>query len=163
MRKRLLLAAVIIMISGLSHESVYANPGTQLDSDKLRGEIEVLINEERVRYGAAELITNDTLVENAQLRAKEVEESLSHTRPDGNKFSTAITIDYLSAGENIAYLHTTYQFTEEQLSDIFVKGWLDSEGHRNNILKSSWGQTGIGIYINGEHIYVVQLFVQERT
>ena len=74
MRKRLLLAAVIIMISGLSHESVYANPGMQLDSDKLRGEIEVLINEERVRYGAAELITNDTLVENAQLRAKEVEE-----------------------------------------------------------------------------------------
>lgn len=150
------------MISGLSHASVYAKSCIQLDGDKLRVEIEDLINEERIKNGLAELIIHDKLEENAQLRARETEVSLGHTRPDGNKFSSAITLDYQSAGENIAYIYIPYQLTEEELGEKIVDGWLDSEGHRNNILKSSWGETGIGVYIQDEHIYIVQLFVQEK-
>lgn len=161
MKKRLFLAALIVILSGLPLTPAYANTSRQPDNDKLRERVEALINEERVRYGLSELIMNDTLKENAQLRAKELEVSFAHTRLDGSNFSSAIAIDYRSAGENVAYFCSSNLLTEEKLSEIFVEGWLGSKGHRENILKTSWDVTGIGVHVQGENIYMVQLFVQD--
>lgn len=113
-----------------------------------------LVNEERVKAGLHEL-TIDTQIEAAALiRAKEMKQSFSHTRPDGSSFSTALKeqgVSYKGAGENIAW----GQKTPEEV----MKGWMNSEGHRANILNPKFTKIGVGFYqdANGRN-YWTQLF-----
>ena len=68
-------------------------------------------------------MTADTSIQTAaQVRAREIEKSFSHTRPDGSSFSTALTqqgVTYRGSGENIAW----GQKTPEQV----MNGWMNSE------------------------------------
>ncbi|MBQ7067122.1 MAG: hypothetical protein IJN92_09925 [Lachnospiraceae bacterium] len=114
-----------------------------------------LVNEERVKAGLKEL-TIDTQVETAALvRAKEIKQSFSHTRPNGSSFSTVLKeqgVKYKGSGENIAW----GQKTPEEV----MKGWMNSEGHRANILNAKYTKIGVGNYQdeNGRN-YWVQLFI----
>ena len=58
-------------------------------------------------------------------------------------------ISYRTAGENIAMGQTT--------PEAVVNGWMNSEGHRANILNSSYTQIGVGYAANGH--YWTQLFI----
>jgi len=76
----------------------------------------------------------------AQVRAKEIKTSFSHTRPDGRSCFTALDeagASYMGAGENIAI----GQRTPEQV----VNDWMNSEGHRKNILNSNFKYIGVGV------------------
>jgi len=90
----------------------------------------------------------------AQVRAMEIQESFSHTRPDGKGFSTALqeqNVTYKGAGENIAW----GQRTPEQVMDA----WMNSEGHRANILNAKYTTIGVGYYQNSKGVnYWSQLF-----
>ena len=90
----------------------------------------------------------------AQIRAKEIETSFSHTRPDGSSFSTALTqqgVTYRGSGENIAW----GQKTPEQV----MNGWMNSDGHRANILNKNYTTIGVGLYQNASGTnYWTQLF-----
>lgn len=130
-----------------------------LDKEVLKRRIEELINQERVRNGQSGLERNTTLQENAELRAQEIMKNPGHIRLDGSKFSSAITVDYKMAGENIVYIDISDSLTEDELSRMFVNSWIESESHKKNIVRSSWKETGVGISIQGNSIYVVQLFV----
>ncbi|MCC8083808.1 MAG: CAP domain-containing protein, partial [Clostridium sp.] len=92
----------------------------------------------------------------AQTRAREIEKSFSHTRPDGSSFNTALTeagVSFRGAGENIAYGQTTPQQVME--------GWMNSSGHRANILNANYTSIGVGHYKNGAGVdYWAQLFIQ---
>lgn len=69
----------------------------------------------------------------AAVRAEEIAVSFSHTRPDGRGFYTALYeagVQYRGAGENIAYGYRT--------PAAVVRGWMNSEGHRKNILSLSY-------------------------
>ena len=47
----------------------------------------------------------------------------------------------------------------EELASLVVDGWMDSPGHRDNILDSSYDREGIGIAISAdEQVYVTQNF-----
>jgi uncharacterized protein YkwD len=59
-------------------------------------------------------------------------------------------ISYQSAGENIAYGQKT--------PEAVMNAWMNSSGHRANILKNGFGKVGIGVYkVNGV-LYWTQLF-----
>ncbi len=59
----------------------------------------------------------------------------------------AFSISYIYAGENIAEIHTIDQeLTIEELVDIFFEGWMNSPGHRANIMKPEYNAVGIGLY-----------------
>lgn len=75
-----------------------------------------LVNEERVRKGKTELEINDELMESARVRAEEVSENFSHTRPDGTSYTTAITLEYAAAAENAAHVygHTMEEIAHER-------------------------------------------------
>ena len=78
------------------------------------------------------------------VRAKECDESFSHDRPNGTSCFTALKeagVKYLSAGENIAMGYRTP-------ADV-MKGWMDSEGHRNNILNPNFTDFACGVYKSG--------------
>ena len=113
-----------------------------------------LINNERVKYGLSPLAQDNGATEVAHLRAKEIVQSFSHTRPNGSSCFTAASelgVSYRSAGENIAYGYPT--------PEAVVNGWMNSEGHRKNILSSSFEKIGIGCYESGRVLYWSQFFI----
>lgn len=113
-----------------------------------------LVNEERAKAGLAPLTLKEDITEAAQVRATETVQSFSHTRPDGRHFSTALTeagVSYRGAGENIAW----GQKTPEQV----MEGWMNSEGHRANILNEKYTSIGVGYYPSANGVnYWSQLF-----
>ena len=113
-----------------------------------------LVNVERERYGLGKLSADEGAVQVAHVRAKELVQSFSHTRPNGTSCFTAADesgVTYRAAGENIAYGYST----PEQV----VQGWMNSEGHRKNILSSSFSKIGIGCYESGGVLYWTQFFI----
>lgn len=112
-----------------------------------------LVNEERKKAGLDPL-TLDTAANRAALvRAKEIVTNFSHNRPDGSSFVTALKeqgVIYRLAGENIAW----GQKTPEQV----MEGWMNSPGHRANILGESFTRIGVGYYQQNGVNYWTQLF-----
>ena len=81
-------------------------PGTDGAQDAFANEVVRLVNEERAKAGLPALTVDRGAASAAQVRAKEIERSFSHTRPDGSSFNSALTeagVNFRGAGENIAY------------------------------------------------------------
>lgn len=81
-------------------------PGTDGSQDAFANEVVRLVNEERAKAGLPALTVDRGAASAAQVRAKEIERSFSHTRPDGSSFNSALTeagVNFSGAGENIAY------------------------------------------------------------
>ena len=116
-------------------------------------EVASLVNAERARYGLSALTIDAKVQQAAQVRAQETVQSFSHTRPSGASFSSALTeagVSYTRAGENIAYGQATPQ--------AVVSAWMDSEGHRANILSNNFTKIGVGYTLSGGATYWAQLF-----
>ncbi len=127
--------------------------GNPSDVSSYANQVLQLVNKERAKAGLSALTTNTTLTNAANKRAKETVQSFSHTRPDGTNFNTVLkefNISYRTAGENIAYGQKTPQEV--------VTGWMNSPGHRANILNANYGKIGIGVYKSNGVIYWSQLF-----
>lgn len=112
-----------------------------------------IVNQERAKVGLKALVMSDSLTAPANKRAQEIKQTFSHTRPNGTKWSTVLDeykVKVQTAGENIAYGYNT----PEKVMDA----WMNSEGHRANILGANYGHIGIGVYeVNGT-VYCTQLF-----
>lgn len=113
-----------------------------------------LVNAERAKEGLSPLTVNTQVQAAAQVRAMESEKLFSHTRPDGSSFATALKeqgVSYRRAGENIAW----GQRTPEQV----VNAWMNSAGHRANIMNPNFTTIGVGYYQNANGTnYWCQLF-----
>jgi uncharacterized protein YjdB/uncharacterized protein YkwD len=105
------------------------------------------VNEERAKVGASALVMDSSLLETAMTRAAETTVLFSHTRPDSSSCFTANSSMY---AENIAYGQTS--------ATSVMTSWMNSSGHKANIINSSYKTIGIGCYeINGTY-YWVQCF-----
>ncbi len=114
-----------------------------------------LVNEERAKAGLSALTLDTTVQSAAQVRAQESATSFSHTRPDGTSFSTALTeagVKYKGSGENIAW--------GQKNPEEVMKGWMNSAGHKANILNPNYTKIGVGYYQNAKGVnYWSQLFI----
>lgn len=119
-------------------------------------EVVELVNIERAEEGLSPLTVDTKVQAAAMVRAKECEQLFSHTRPDGSSFATALkeqNVSYRSAGENIAW----GQKTPEEV----MKAWMNSEGHRANIMNPNFTTIGVGYYENANGTdYWCQLFTR---
>ena len=115
------------------------------------GEVLALVNAERAKNGLSPLTLDTELTSNANIRAKEIVEQFSHTRPNGESCDTAVTVDWMHVGENIAMGYPT--------PEAVMNGWMNSDGHRKNILNGDFTKIGIGVCSSGGAMYWVQLFV----
>lgn len=142
----------------IEEETNNAPEETQTDdkrpSNVLAGEIFDLVNYYRVTNGVENLTYNEKLQEAADIRAKESAQSFSHTRPDGTDFATAITIDYTKSGENLLLIDKVIADYE-----VIVDTWMNSAGHKANILDKEFHSTAIGIYEKDNVLYLSQLFL----
>lgn len=113
-----------------------------------------LVNVERAKEGLAPLKLDATVTRAANVRATEIQSSFSHTRPNGSSFSTVLGengVSYRGSGENIAY--------GQRSPEEVVEGWMNSAGHRANIMNKNFQNIGVGHAINGNGTqYWVQLF-----
>ena len=133
-------------------------PGTSdTDTDSSEhaylSQVVALVNAERAKYNLPALQMSSELNRAALTRAKESAVSFSHTRPNGSSFSTVLTengITYRGSGENLAWGQSS--------PEAVVRAWMNSEGHRANILNSRYTTIGVGYYLNGSTPYWSQLF-----
>ena len=91
-------------------------------------------NKERVSAGLPELVWSDELAEAADIRAEEIIGTFSHVRPDGTK---CYALGDRIHGENIAR-------GPHASGAEFVQHWMDSPGHKANILRKEFTMIGIG-------------------
>ena len=109
-----------------------------------------LVNQEREKQGLPALTLNETLCSAAQKRAEEIKVKFDHTRPDGTSCFTVLEEFGMGAfsacGENIAMGQTS--------PAQVMESWMNSPGHRANILSPDFAAIGVGFIDN----HWVQLF-----
>lgn len=129
------------------------NTTTNSTTSNYANEVLRLVNVERAKAGLSAFTTNSNLTAAANKRAVEIKTSFSHTRPNGSGFQTVLgeyNVSYRAAGENIAYGQKTPQ--------AVVTGWMNSPGHRANILNANFNKLGVGVYQSNGTIYWTQAF-----
>ena len=127
-----------------------------INGDVLSFEKEVvrLVNNVRAQNGLQPLTENWQLSRVARYKSQDMHDKkyFSHTSPTyGSPFDMIrnFNISFRSAGENIAMGYTT--------PAAVVDGWMNSSGHRANILNKSFTQIGVG-YVESGH-YWTQMFI----
>lgn len=145
--------------AAVSREEV-REPDTE-SSEDFAAEVVRLVNEQRAKQGISSLDTFDSLTESAEIRAAELPDNFSHARPDGTSCFTVFdetdaNENAYTWGENIAAGSTT-------AADV-VEQWMDSPGHRANILNDEFTHIGVGYYHtkDGYRHYWVQMFIGRR-
>lgn len=120
-------------------------------------EVAQLVNIQRVNKGFPSLGSNSKLSNVAKLKSQDMidNEYFLHLSPTyGSPFDMMnnFGISYMAAGENIAYGQST--------PVEVMNSWMNSEGHRKNILNSAFTEIGIGVAIdaNGRY-YWTQMFI----
>ncbi|MCI5898068.1 MAG: CAP domain-containing protein [Firmicutes bacterium] len=121
-------------------------------------QILALVNQKRNAQGLNALVLNDELSAVAQAKAEDMAAKgyFSHTSPTyGSPFDMmkSFGINYTAAGENIAKGYSS--------ASSVMDGWMNSEGHRANILNTNFTQLGVGYYVDGNGTaYWVQMFIR---
>ena len=130
-------------------------PGDRLNIPQLgqtvlsyESEVVRLVNTIRRENGLGELSLNWELSRVARYKSQDMADNFyfSHTSPTyGSPFQMirAFGLTYRTAGENIAYGYPTPQ--------AVVNSWMNSEGHRKNILNPNFTQIGVGYVSQGHH------------
>ncbi len=158
-RKRAALLCIAILIafgciytpslSASAAGKTYTVSVSGVERYSLAYEVLNLLNAQRRSHGLSELTMDKSLLNTAMLRAAESVISFSHTRPNGTECFTAYNWSGC-VGENIA----VGQVSANQV----MESWLNSDGHRKNILNESYKKVGIGcVSVNGV-LYWVQSF-----
>ena len=131
----------------------YKNIQSENTYTDLINEVYEITNNYRSLVGVSSLTLDSSLVEAASIRAKELSDSFSHTRPNGSSCFTVLSglgISYGTAGENIAAGYSS--------SQSVMEGWRFSSGHYQNIISSKFKKIGIGVNIVNNQYYWVQIF-----
>lgn len=106
------------------------------------------INTIRTQNGLNELKWDNNLESVASVRAKEITENFSHTRPNGSQWYTVNS--KIQGGENLAYGFST-------ATDV-VDAWMNSPTHKDNILYGDFKTMAISIYVIDDTFYWSQEF-----
>ena len=108
-----------------------------------------IVNAERKASGVSPLAMDVTLMQGAMKRSAELSIYYSHTRPNGTSCFSIEEISqmkYYSAGENIAVNYSN--------ATSVMNGWMNSPGHKSNILSSKFNTIGIGEFIQDRKAHV---------
>jgi uncharacterized YkwD family protein len=117
-----------------------------------------LVNKERAAAGLSALKVNTKLASVAEKKAEDLRDKnyFSHTSPTyGSPFDMMkqFGVTYTAAGENIA--------KGQKTPSAVMNGWMNSEGHRANIMNSSYTEIGVGYVTDSNgNTYWVQMFIR---
>lgn len=131
-------------------------PTGKLSVNKEEWEILRKTNIERAKVGDNLLSMISPLQAACDIREKEINESFSHTRPNGTAFKTAIDdlSKYAGVGENINKCTPGHGDAERAMTS-----WMNSPGHKANILKEGYDFIGVG----NDLTHSVQIFAISKN
>ena len=129
-------------------------PQQDSTTQEFESQVVRLVNQIRQENGLQQLTANWELSRVARYKSQDMKDNryFSHTSPTyGSPFQMikAFGISYRTAGENIAKGYATPQ--------AVVNGWMNSSGHRANILNPAYKQIGVGYVAGGN--YWTQMFI----
>ena len=134
----------------VGHRARPASYGGTVSADYAE-EMLAIVNQERKERGLHPLRLSRRLMEAAAVRAEEITRVFSHTRPNGEPCYSLIEDGVYTVGENIAAGMASPAEAMEQ--------WMESSGHRANILNEDCTEMGVG-YVYGEGSEYVHYWVQ---
>ncbi|MGL4772440.1 MAG: CAP domain-containing protein, partial [Clostridium sp.] len=122
-------------------------------------EIFHLVNAERRNAGVPELSYSKTMEKYARIKSKDMGDRgyFDHRNPEGELITEMMKRDgvsYKAWAENIGYASSSARGMAMQ----FMNMWMDSEGHRKNILSTEYTSLGVGISDHGGKVYATQEF-----
>lgn len=143
--------------AGVSATTFTEQTTTLTDSEMsdYANQVAVLVNKERSAKGLSPLRVLPKLQSAAQVRAQEITQKFDHVRPNGlNCFSVIdeFGLDYYYIGENIAAGQTS--------PERVMTAWMNSEGHKSNILDPDFMYIGVGVTQKNNTIYWTQIFLK---
>lgn len=164
----IITASAIITAAGLSTTAIKEENNLLISSAALSYEnpelaeyakqVAILVNRERSSYGLQPVKYSPLLSEATNVRSSELRKNFSHTRPNGTSCFTVLKefdISYFSAAENIAYGQRT--------PEIVMNAWMNSSGHRTNILSKNVEYIGVGVVYSNGIYYWTQLFASSDS
>lgn len=128
------------------------------------------IDAERAKYapGAPPLVEDQELTRIAQRRSCDMGHGADFSHRDAKgRFIAGDMVrakfgPYGSIGENIMMMGGNMlgrrPYGPEEFARIAVKGWMESPGHRENILNPSYDTSGIGVAFVGDQAFATQVF-----
>ena len=152
---------MIALLWGIAAPAMAQETG---DLERLRQEALDLTNAARSEEGLTELSPSDVLDQAAQGHAVDMLERgfYSHVTPEGetsfDRFTAAGGSRWAVSGENIATCAGCTTPPDADRVRAFHEGWMQSPGHRENILSEGFDSFGFGIAGEGDEIYAVQTF-----
>jgi len=156
----LVLTGILLVAFGFSlSRGLFFNQGSRFTASVLPAVLVTLTNDDRSSAGLNQLTTNPVLEDAARMKAEHMAENeyFAHVSPDGLDpwyWFYRAGYQFVDAGENLAV-----NFSD---SDDVNQAWLDSPGHRANIMNGKFTEIGIaavsGTYKGKKTVYVVQLF-----
>ncbi|MGL4343982.1 MAG: CAP domain-containing protein [Cellulosilyticaceae bacterium] len=130
-------------------------PGTGGPSSSFEKQVLDLVNKERTSRGLNPLQMHAKAQQVARVKSQDMQKNnyFSHTSPTyGSPFDMlkSFGVNYSMAGENIAQGYST--------PSAVVEGWMNSQGHRENILNPNFTHLGVGYEPTGH--YWTQMFIR---
>lgn len=148
------LAVVLALVCGAGA----AVPPQSESAASLETGITRRVNAIRAEHGLPPLRSNPALAAVARAHSQNMsrERFFAHEDPGGDTIADrlrAAGLDYHALGENIARSRNA-----PDPVGATVEGWMASPGHRKNILRRTFTETGVGIWRDGETVHVTQVF-----
>ena len=121
------------------------------------------VNQEREKVGLSPLENNQMMSQYARTKSQDMGDRnyFAHENPEGDLMSAFMHQDgviYQAWGENIAYIGGDMNESLEVLAQQFMSNWMNSSGHRANILSNNFSSIGIGVYRCRDKVYATQEF-----
>ncbi|NUB90738.1 CAP domain-containing protein [Haloterrigena sp. SYSU A121-1] len=153
--------------------------GDEIDRAALERYVHEAVNEERTARGLEPLEFDTELRDIARAHSEDMAERgyFSHVDPEGNDVTDRYeragyecNANGYTGGENLAQTwydtpvvdddgETVRYETEQELADGIVTQWMNSPGHRENLLATQWENEGIGVYVTDDNrVFVTQNF-----
>lgn len=153
--RSIMIWLLLVCVTGLS-------AATKMTVAEFEQEIFRLTNEQRAKYGLAALQPEAGLAELARRHGRNMaaNDFFEHKDPQGlevggrkKKYYSELMTH--SIGENLAFFeHSLKRFSPSKV----VNGWMNSPGHRANILEPGYTHLGVAVIVTGNKLYAVQNF-----
>ena len=145
------------------------DPKTQMAPLEMR--IAILVEEQREKLDpkAKTLAIDPELTRIARQRAQDMADKnyLAHAAPNGDTSASLLMAEDTKfqglLGENLAAQHYLIQsgVDVDQFAKRFLETWMNSRPHRDNFAFADYDRTGVGAAVNGDTVYVAQLFATD--
>ncbi len=165
------LALLLLAGCVTAPDTLPAAPDPQTQMTALATRIADLVEEQRIKLdpSAKALAIDPELTRIAEARARDMAQKnyLAHDAPNGDTSASLLMADDAKwqglLGENLAAQHYVKQsgVDVDAFAARFLDEWMKSDPHRDNLAFPAYDRTGVGAAVNGDTVYVTQLFASD--